>query len=168
MEELTAALPALERARVTLLAVSIGTPDKAKKLVDDLGYLNDQILFVDIPPDLKAYRAVGLLPSFFTRPRRVPPDLGGPLQLLNPFRFQENIRVIREQFDAFLPRKEIADKWRPRPYAPTQVKAVSQQGGAFVYDSKGELIFASRDRIPPEYVPVPELLDIVGVKTAAA
>jgi len=140
---------------VTLVAVSIGEPQKAAKFLDQTGYLGYQYFFVDTPPDLRAYRALGLA-EFFTAPKD---PWRYPIALLNPFKALATLKKwARGVLDA-----TVAKKWNPQDFTPRQIKSVTQQGATFAIGASGELVFAYKDRVPNEYANLDEVFDALGI-----
>ncbi|XP_057806808.1 thioredoxin-like protein AAED1, chloroplastic isoform X1 [Salvia miltiorrhiza] len=124
----------LDSAGVKLIAVGVGTPDKAKLLGERLPFPMDS-LYAD--PDRKAYDVLGLYYGF----RRT---------FLNP----ASIKV----FSRYEELKKAMKNYTIRA-TPDDTSSVLQQGGMFVFKGK-QLLYARKDEGTGDHAPLDEILDI--------
>ncbi|EYU41366.1 hypothetical protein MIMGU_mgv1a012064mg [Erythranthe guttata] len=123
-----------ESAGVKLIAVGIGTPDKAQLLAERLPFPLDS-LYCD--PDRKAYELLGLYFGF----RRT---------FLNP--------ASTKVFSRFEEVKKATKNYTIKA-TPDDTSSVLQQGGMFVFKGK-QLLYARKDEGTGDHAPLDDIFEI--------
>ncbi|KAF3320467.1 thioredoxin-like protein AAED1 [Carex littledalei] len=123
-----------ESAGVKLIAIGVGTPDKARILAERLPFPLEN-LYAD--PDRKAYDVLGLY-------------YGMARTFLNP--------ASRKAFSRFESIKEATKNYTIKA-TPSDVSSVLQQGGMFVFKGK-ELMYARKDEGTGDHAPLDDVLNI--------
>ncbi|XP_078170984.1 thioredoxin-like protein AAED1, chloroplastic isoform X1 [Carex rostrata] len=123
-----------ESAGVKLIAIGVGTPDKARILAERLPFPLEN-LYAD--PDRKAYDVLGLY-------------YGMARTFLNP--------ASRKVFSRFESIKEATKNYTMKA-TPSDVSSVLQQGGMFVFKGK-ELMYARKDEGTGDHAPLDDVLNI--------
>lgn len=131
------ALPQLQPANVDLIAVGIGTAERAREFCDHVGFPEDN-LFAD--PDNEGYTALGLNKgvgtTFFT--------IDTPLSIL-----------ARAQRDGAEDLIAATSRWKP--WLPPKSDQGLQQGGAFVFEGE-KLLFGHYDPSTGAHADLEEVL----------
>jgi peroxiredoxin len=128
------AMPKFDSAGVKLIAIGVGTPEKARILGERLPFPLDS-LYAD--PDRKAYDALGLY-------------YGLGRTFFNP----ASAKVLT-RFDSL----QKALKNYTISATPEDRSSVLQQGGMFVFKGK-ELLYARKDEGTGDHAPLDEVLDL--------
>ncbi|KAJ4791268.1 Prostamide/prostaglandin F synthase [Rhynchospora pubera] len=128
------AKPKFDSAGVKLIAIGVGTPDKARILAERLPFPLEN-LYAD--PDRKAYYLLGLY-------------YGLARTFLNP--------ASRKAFSRFEAIKEATKNYTIKA-TPDDVSSVLQQGGMFVFRGK-ELMYARKDEGTGDHAPLEDVLNI--------
>ncbi|KAJ3697623.1 hypothetical protein LUZ61_001328 [Rhynchospora tenuis] len=128
------AKPKFDSAGVKLIAVGVGTPDKARILAERLPFPLEN-LYAD--PDRKAYDLLGLY-------------FGLARTFLNP--------ASRKAFSRFESIKEATKNYTIKA-TPDDLSSVLQQGGMFVFRGK-ELMYARKDEGTGDHAPLEDVLNI--------
>ncbi|KAH6796792.1 Thioredoxin superfamily protein [Perilla frutescens var. hirtella] len=123
-----------DSAGVKLIAVGVGTPDKAQLLAERLPFPLDS-LYAD--PDRKAYDVLGLYYGF----RRT---------FLNP--------ASTKVFSRFEELKKAMKNYTIKA-TPDDTSSVLQQGGMFVFKGK-QLLYARKDEGTGDHAPLNDIFDI--------
>ncbi|KAL8546817.1 hypothetical protein ACS0TY_006510 [Phlomoides rotata] len=123
-----------DSAGVKLIAVGVGTPDKAQLLADRLPFPSDS-LYAD--PDRKAYNILGLY-------------FGVLRTFLNP----ASIKVFSRLEEVKKAMKNYTIK-----ATPDDRSSVLQQGGMFVFKGK-QLLYARKDEGTGDHAPLDDILNI--------
>lgn len=126
--------PKFDSAGVKLIAIGVGTPEKARILADRLPFRLDS-LYAD--PDRKAYDALGLY-------------YGLGRTFFNP----ASAKVLT-RFDSL----QKALKNYTISATPEDRSSVLQQGGMFVFKGK-ELLYARKDEGTGDHAPLDEVLNL--------
>ncbi|WOK99207.1 hypothetical protein Cni_G07919 [Canna indica] len=128
------AMPRFESAGVKLIALGVGTPDKARILAERLPFPLDY-LYAD--PDRKAYDVLGLyygLGRTFFNPASV-----------KVFSRWESLKKANENYTISA--------------TPDDTSSVLQQGGMFVFRGK-QLLYARKDEGTGDHAPLDEIFDV--------
>lgn len=128
------AKPRFDSAGVKLIAVGVGTPDKARILADRLPFPLD-CLYAD--PDRKAYDLLGLY-------------YGWSRTFFNP----ASAKVF-SRFDSL----KKAGKNYTITATPDDKASVLQQGGMFIFKGK-QLLYARKDEGTGDHAPLDEIFDV--------
>ncbi|KAJ1697210.1 hypothetical protein LUZ63_005722 [Rhynchospora breviuscula] len=128
------AKPKFDSAGVKLIAIGVGTPDKARILSERLPFPLEN-LYAD--PDRKAYDLLGLY-------------YGLARTFLNP--------ASMKAFSRFEAIKEATKNYTIKA-TPDDVSSVLQQGGMFVFRGK-ELMYARKDEGTGDHAPLEDVLNI--------
>uniref|UniRef100_A0A0C9RPF9 TSA: Wollemia nobilis Ref_Wollemi_Transcript_29402_1284 transcribed RNA sequence n=1 Tax=Wollemia nobilis TaxID=56998 RepID=A0A0C9RPF9_9CONI len=126
--------PKFDSMGVKLIAIGVGTPDKARILAERLPFPLDS-LYAD--PDRKAYNSLGLYH-------------GLDRTFLNP----ASAKVF-SRFDSF----QKALKNYTVSATPQDISSVLQQGGMYVFKGK-ELLYARKDEGTGDHAPLDEVLNV--------
>ncbi|KAL5717140.1 hypothetical protein ACHQM5_010207 [Ranunculus cassubicifolius] len=130
-----------EAAGVRLIAVGVGTPDKAQMLAERLPFPMDS-LYCD--PDRKAYDVLGLY-------------YGLGRTFFNP----ASVKV----FTRFASLKQAVKNYTIKA-TPEDRSGVLQQGGMFVFKGN-ELLYSRKDKGTGDHAPLNEILDLCCTVTVA-
>lgn len=123
--------------------VSIGTPEKCRKLIDHLQVQNgERYLFVD--PDNRLYDALllnrGLKETFFS--------VETPLAFLDRFTKAEGTKDLNE----------VLSKWNKAFFIPPKQEQAFLQGGTFVFDGP-QTIYAHYDASTGAHSDIQKVID---------
>ncbi|GLJ43643.1 hypothetical protein SUGI_0908570 [Cryptomeria japonica] len=131
---LKAVKPKFDSAGVKLIAIGVGTPDKARILAERLPFPSDS-LYAD--PDRKAYNALGLYYGFNRT-------------FFNP----ASVNVF-SRFDSY---RDVMKKYTVKA-TPEDKSSVLQQGGMYVFKGK-ELLYARKDEGTGDHAPLDDVLNV--------
>ncbi|KAM5576866.1 thioredoxin-like protein AAED1, chloroplastic [Rosa sericea] len=124
-----------DSAGVKLIAVGVGSPDKARVLAERLPFPMDS-LYAD--PDRKAYNILGLYygwgPTFF------------------------NPAIIVKMLSRFGALRKAVKNYTIKA-TPDDRSGVLQQGGMFVFKGK-QLLYARKDKETSDHAPLDDILDV--------
>lgn len=134
--------PKFDAAGVKLVAIGVGTPDKAAILAEKLPFPKD-CLYAD--PDRKAYDALGLY-------------YGVGRTFFNP----ASAKVFG-RWDKIWK----AVKGYTRDATPEDRSSVLQQGGLYVFRGSGELLFSRKDEGTGDHASLDDVLSICCSATVA-
>lgn len=126
--------PKFDAAGVKLVAVGVGTPDKARMLAEGLPFPVD-CLYAD--PERKAYDILGLYYGFGRT-------------FFNP--------ASAKVFSRFESLQKAAKNYTIRA-TPDDRSSVLQQGGMFVFKGK-ELLYARKDEGTGDHAPLDDIFDV--------
>ncbi|XVF59222.1 hypothetical protein PTKIN_Ptkin07bG0258100 [Pterospermum kingtungense] len=132
--ELKEVKPKFDSAGVKLIAVGVGTPDKARILAERLPFPMDS-LYAD--PERKAYDVLGLYQGFGRT-------------FFNP----ASAKVL-SRFDKL---KKANENYTMKA-TPDDVSGVLQQGGMFVFKGK-ELLYGRKDEGTGDHAPLDDIFDV--------
>uniref|UniRef100_A0A0G4FIZ9 Alkyl hydroperoxide reductase subunit C/ Thiol specific antioxidant domain-containing protein n=1 Tax=Chromera velia CCMP2878 TaxID=1169474 RepID=A0A0G4FIZ9_9ALVE len=145
-------------SKVDVVLVAVGKPEQGRFVVEKTGAFGPASFFVD--PDRVAYKAMGLLE-----------DIGVPVKLdnynffkllLNPFTaFAELQKGIAKLSD-------VMKGYDVTAVQPKDAETVKQQGGTFLIDKTGRLVYAFKDRVPNEHPEAVEVLARLGISRETA
>lgn len=133
-------LPSSQRPRI--LAVGIGTPEKAQEFCK-LTSIPKDILYSDA--DNEVYDALDLLKS---NPISLLTDVRTPLAMANR---------LKDGKGDFL--KEALTNWKP--WIPPKLEQGLNQGGAFVFRGDGSLVYGRKDPATGDHVKLETLLQLI-------
>lgn len=131
---LKAVKPKFDAAGVKLIAIGVGTPDKACILAERIPFPSDS-LYAD--PDRKAYNALGLY-------------YGLSRTFFNP----ASAKVF-SRFDSY---RDVFKKYTVSA-TPEDKSSVLQQGGMYVFKGK-ELLYARKDEGTGDHAPLDDVLNV--------
>ena len=133
-------LPSSQRPR--LIAVGIGTPEKAQEF-SQLTSIPQDILYSDA--DNKVYDALKLLKS-------------NPISLLTdprtPLAMAQRLRDGKGEY-----LKDALTNWKP--WIPPKLEQGLNQGGAFVFRGDGSLIYGRKDPATGDHVKLETILQLI-------
>ena len=133
-------LPSSQRPRI--LAVGIGTPEKAQEFCK-LTSIPKDILYSDA--DNEVYDALDLLKS---NPISLLTDVRTPLAMANR---------LKDGKGDFL--REALTNWKP--WIPPKLEQGLNQGGAFVFRGDGSLVYGRKDPATGDHVKLETLLQLI-------
>ncbi len=133
-------LPSSQRPRI--LAVGIGTPEKAQEFCK-LTSIPKDILYSDA--DNEVYDALDLLKS---NPISLLTDVRTPLAMA---------KRLKDGKGDFL--KEALTNWKP--WIPPKLEQGLNQGGAFVFRGDGSLVYGRKDPATGDHVKLETLLQLI-------
>ncbi|KAH9297632.1 hypothetical protein KI387_029314, partial [Taxus chinensis] len=125
--------PKFDSAGVKLIAIGVGTPDKARILAERLPFPLDS-LYAD--PDRKAYNALGLYYGF------------------SRTFFNSASAKVFTRFDSY---QKVMKKYTVSA-TPEDRSSVLQQGGIYVFKGK-ELLYARKDEGTGDHAPLDDILN---------
>ncbi|XP_004288277.1 PREDICTED: thioredoxin-like protein AAED1, chloroplastic-like [Fragaria vesca subsp. vesca] len=124
-----------DSAGVKLIAVGVGTPDRARVLAKRLPFPMDS-LYAD--PDRKAYDTLGLY-------------YGWGRTFFNP-------AIIAKMLSRFGALRKAVENYTIRA-TPDDRSGVLQQGGMFVFKGK-QLLYARKDKATSDHAPLDDILNV--------
>jgi hypothetical protein len=153
-------LPQLQAAGVTVVVVTVASPEKAAEFVAAQGELPLSNVFCS--SDLQAYRALGFYENFGA-------SLGArnagllPLQKIME-RGSEGLKDMQDSVKNFGKVSPVG-LVSGRPFAIEDAKAATQLGGALALDG-GKVVFAHRDKAVADHVELDKAAAALGVVAA--